>query len=73
DVDAIRRFGRLTDAQLIEILADRDPGYDRRIFAGQLGLVAQVTATEAARYGIGAEDLAAVRQRLTAWARELRS
>lgn len=72
DVDAIRRSGRLTDAQLLTILADRDPGFDRRAFAGQLDLVRQATDGEAERYGVNAEQLADVRQRLTAWAQELR-
>lgn len=73
DVDAIRRSGRLTDAELLEIVATRDPGFDRDVFVGQLGLVRQLTPAEVERYGISADQLTAVQQRLTAWAEELRS
>ena len=73
DVDAIRRSGHFADAELLEILATRDPGYDRHVFARQLDLVRELAAAEVERYGDSADDLAGVQQRLTAWARELRS
>lgn len=73
DVDAIRQSGRLSDAELLNITADHDPGFDRDIFAGQLGLVGQLTASEVQGYGVSVDQLAAIQRRLIAWAQELRS
>lgn len=68
DADAIRQSGRFSDDQLLAIVGRRDPGFDRAIFAAQLALVTELTASEVARYDVAPEQLAAVQQRLSAWA-----
>lgn len=71
DADAIRRSGRFTDDELLRIAAERDPGFDRTIFAQQLLLVGQLSVTETRRYEVSAEELNGVQQRLEDWARTL--
>lgn len=72
DVDAIRRSGRYTDAQLIALIVARDPGFEPGMFAAQLRLVTELTAAEVARYSITADELSALQRRLLGWAAEHR-
>ncbi|QJU56232.1 nucleotidyl transferase AbiEii/AbiGii toxin family protein [Herbiconiux sp. SALV-R1] len=72
DVDAIRAFGRFTDAELIEAARERDPGFDPRIFASQLERVERVTVEDLGEYGVGGDELAALKARLLSWAAALR-
>ena len=72
DVDAIRASGRFTDEQLVDAAADRDAGFDRSMFAGQLDQVHRIRPERVARYGVDAEQLDAMKQRFTEWASRLR-
>jgi hypothetical protein len=40
DVDVIRQSGRFTDAELLRLATEHDPGFDQATFAEQLGQVA---------------------------------
>lgn len=71
DVDAIRQSGRYSDAELLTLVADRDPGYDTETFVRQLRLVRQLSAAETERYGVTVGQLRAVQERISAWAEEL--
>jgi hypothetical protein len=63
----IRQSGRFTDADLLRLAADHDPGFDQATFAEQLGQVATLRPGALAEYGISSEQLALVQQRLLAW------
>lgn len=71
DVDAIRQSGRFADAELLRLAAEHDPGFDPLMFADQLGLVATVRPSLAAEYGVSADALAAIQQRLQAWRQQI--
>lgn len=71
DLDAIRASGRFTDEQLLHIASERDPGFDRQIFAEQLLRVKRLTPDEAAPYGVSASDWSAVQQRCHQWAQAI--
>jgi Nucleotidyl transferase AbiEii toxin, Type IV TA system len=72
DIDAIRRDGRFTDEELIDAAADRDLGFDVGMFARQLDAARRLQPAQVARYGLGAEDLQAVKDRCVQWAAQLR-
>ncbi|SPT53652.1 Nucleotidyl transferase of uncharacterised function (DUF1814) [Actinomyces bovis] len=72
DVDAIRRWGRFTDEELVSAAAERDPGFELIMFAHQLESVRRVTLRDVERYGVSAEQLEGVKERCTQWAARLR-
>ena len=73
DLDAIRESRRFTDGQLLDLAADRDPGFDVEMFAGQLVQVNRITSTlRVEEYGIGEQELTQLKSRLSGWAQELR-
>ncbi len=72
DVDAIRRTGRYTDTELLELARNADPGFDPPSFAQCLDRVDRIQPEEVRVYRVSAEDLDAVKRRLTSWARGLR-
>ena len=72
DLDAIRRSGRYTDEDLLEIGREQDDGFDAAVFAGQLSLIVTIDPSRATRYGVDAADFARIQDRLYAWAVELR-
>nr|WP_152909894.1 nucleotidyl transferase AbiEii/AbiGii toxin family protein [Pseudactinotalea sp. HY160] len=72
DVDAIRRWGRFTDEELVSAAAARDAGFEVSVFAQQLEAVRRVTLLDVERYGISAEQLSAVNARCMQWAAHLR-
>ena len=71
DLDAIRRSGVMSDAELLESARERDPGFDVDVFAGLLARVETLSPLEVAAYGVTGEALADVSKRLASWAREL--
>ncbi|MDB6427464.1 nucleotidyl transferase AbiEii/AbiGii toxin family protein [Curtobacterium sp. 20TX0008] len=73
DVDAIRRSGRFTDDELLTSAAEHDPGFDRVMFVQQLERVDRIRPVDVQDYEYDADDLAAVQDRMRAWARELDS
>lgn len=72
DVDAIRGTGTYTDEELLVLAESHDDGFDRRLFAQQLRLVATLTPRRVEQYGIGEVELSGIQDRLGAWARALR-
>lgn len=67
DVDAIRRSGLFSDTQLLRLAVEHDPGFDPVIFAEQLDHVAGLRPGTLAEYGVTAEQLQALQQRLQKW------
>ncbi len=72
DVDAIRRSGRFTDRELVEAAAERDPGFDLRLFAEQLALARRLRSEIVAEYGVTESELQALVLRFEAWSDQLR-
>lgn len=72
DVDAIRQSGRYTDEQLLDLAVEHDPGFGRPMFADLLARVSDLTEVEVIEYGVGPDQLAAVKQRLGDWSTQLR-
>ncbi|MFK0042365.1 nucleotidyl transferase AbiEii/AbiGii toxin family protein [Paenarthrobacter sp. NPDC090517] len=74
DLDAIRQSGKFTDNQLLDLAVDRDPGFDVAMFAGQLEQINRITSTRRVEeYGVGEQELAQLKARLSGWADELRT
>ncbi|HEY5224890.1 MAG TPA: nucleotidyl transferase AbiEii/AbiGii toxin family protein [Microbacteriaceae bacterium] len=73
DLDSIRAIGRFTDAELLALGREHDDGFDAGMFAAQLSRIATILPTQAAQYGVTAEEFADVQGRILAWAVELRN
>ncbi|MCD2186627.1 nucleotidyl transferase AbiEii/AbiGii toxin family protein [Actinomycetospora soli] len=73
DLDAIRRSGRYTDADLLALGKEHDDGFDVRMFAESLSTVRSFLSSEAEEYGFDAASFADIRDRIYAWAEELRN
>lgn len=71
DVDAIRRSGRYTDAQLLAGAEQRDPGFTRDMFATQLRLATRIDVREVAKYGVDAAEWQQIAARVTGWGEQL--
>ncbi|MCT1544882.1 nucleotidyl transferase AbiEii/AbiGii toxin family protein [Kocuria rhizophila] len=71
DLDAIRASGRFNDEQLLHVAAERDPGFDRHIFATQLRQADLWTHAQVASYGMDSSGWAAVQQRCRQWAHNI--
>lgn len=73
DLDAIRESGRFTDEEILELAVDRDPGFDVPMFASQLDQINRLgSARRVEEYGVGEQELAKLKARLSGWAEELR-
>lgn len=68
DVEAIRRSGRFTDAELIDAAAARDAGFDTRIFADQLAHARRVPFKRVERYGLTEAEWERIQMRFVEWA-----
>jgi hypothetical protein len=74
DLDSIRESGRFTDAEILELAVDRDPGFDLQMFAGQLDQINRLgSARRVEEYGVGEQELAQLKSRLSGWAEQLRN
>lgn len=74
DLDAIRESGRFTDAEILDLAVDRDPGFDVQMFAGQLDRINRLgSAGRVEEYGVGEQELAQLKARLSGRAQELRN
>jgi len=73
DLDSIRQSGAFTDEQLLKMTADHDAGFELPMFASQLARVRELTAKDVAEYGVDAEQLAGLKERLSAWATHIHS
>lgn len=71
DVDAIRRSGQFSDAQLLAAAAERDPGFDVAMFSTQLAAASRLRPAQVARYGVTAAELEDVKSRCLQWASTL--
>ena len=71
DVDAIRSTRTITDARLIELLQERDAGFDEAFFAECLRGASDISLTQVAAYGINGPQLHALQQRFHAWADDI--
>lgn len=72
DVDAIRRWGKFTDEELMNAVTERDPGFETGMFAQQLEAVRRVTPLDVRRYGVDSEQLEGIKERCIQWAALLR-
>lgn len=71
DVDAIRSTGTISDARLIELLQERDAGFDVGFFTECLRGAHCISLTQVAAYGINASQLHTIQQRFHAWADDI--
>lgn len=71
DVDAIRSTGTISDACLIELLQERDAGFDVGFFTECLRGAHSISLTQVAAYGINASQLHTIQQRFHAWADDI--
>ena len=71
DVDAIRSTGTISDARLIELLQERDAGFDVGFFTECLRGAHSISLTQVAAYGINASQLNTIQQRFHAWADDI--
>ena len=71
DVDAIRATGTISDARLIELLQERDAGFDVGFFTECLRGAHSISLTQVAAYGINASQLHTIQQRFHAWADDI--
>jgi hypothetical protein len=72
DFDAIRSSGRYTDGQLVELMAERDEGFDRNTYANQLEIVSHRPDSRFIEYGLTAEQIVGLRERTKDFAEHLR-
>ena len=73
DLDSIRATGRFTGPELLALGREHDDGFDTGMFAAQLSRVATILPTQAAQYGVSADEFAQAQRRTLAWALELRN
>lgn len=72
DVDAIRRSGRYSDEELLDLAQQADAGFDLDWFAQNLENVERIQPEEVLVYGFTADQLDGVQNRCTEWATQLR-
>lgn len=71
DVDAIRTSGRFTDAELLRLAIEHDPGFDQQLFASQLAQVSGLRLAAVDEYGVTAEQFTLIQQRLLGWQQQI--
>lgn len=71
DIDAALGSGRFTCERLLELAANADGGFDSRMFADVLGVLAQITDAAFAAYGTSPEWISGLRRRIARWREEL--
>lgn len=71
DVDAIRQSGLFSDAALLELSEERDPGFDRQLFARQLQQVSRIDHGAVEAYEVSPQQWAGVQQRTTGWSQQI--
>ena len=72
DVDAIRRSGRYSDKELLNLARNADAGFDLGRFAQNLDNVERIQPEEVRVYGLTASQLDDVKTRTKAWAASIR-
>lgn len=71
DIDAVLRSGRYSTVELLRLVEDADPGFDRMMFAQALLAVDRVPDNAFERHGLAPIEVSALRERIRAWAEEL--
>jgi hypothetical protein len=71
DVHLASREGRYTRERLIELLRERDPGYDQVVFAGALAELPHIPDDEFTPYGLDEIEIAVMRAWFADWYRAL--
>lgn len=71
DFDSIREHGKYSDRELVALAAEADPGFDLGMFEQTVRRVSLITPDEVSQYGVTADGLAEVQQRLSEFARQL--
>jgi hypothetical protein len=72
DVDAIRRSGRCSDKELLDLARNADAGFDLGWFAQNLDEVERIQPEEVWVYGLTASQLDDVKMRTKVWAASIR-
>jgi hypothetical protein len=72
DVDAIRRNSRFSDQELLDLAHEEDPGFDLSMFTQALDRVATFGLQHVADYGVDAEQLEGVKERLLAFSGQIK-
>jgi sensor domain CHASE-containing protein len=73
DVDAILSSGRYTDAELLALAADHDPGFEQSWFAEALAAIDRLPDSLFKPYGMSPEDISGLKERMRAWAQRIRA
>jgi hypothetical protein len=71
-VDVVALLRRFPPERLLELAAEKDPGFDRVHFVAALRALTRYEDTDFVTLGLSAADVAALRARVAAWADELR-
>lgn len=71
DVDAILASGRYTPDELIRLASDHDPGFDPLWFAEALAAIDRLPARLFEVYGLSADEVASLKDRMRQWARSI--
>lgn len=71
-MDAILASGRYTESELLDLAADHDPGFDQSWFAEALAAIDRLPDRLFQAYGMSPDDTAALRERMHAWARQIK-
>lgn len=71
DVAAILASGRYSEEDLVRLAAEHDPGFDPAWFAEALEAVDRLPDTLFTPYGLGPEDVSALKIQMHAWAAKI--
>ncbi len=71
DIDAIVTSGRFSRIMLQELAASRDAGFDLRVLADMLAVIDIYPDAEFSGYGLGAEQIEQMRERVAEWRTDL--
>ena len=67
DIDAAITSGRYTLERLCDLAYDADAGFDRQLLAAMLGHIGRLDDEDFIEYGVSAEHVAALRNRVKGW------
>jgi hypothetical protein len=67
DVDVILASGRYTRDQLLELAAERNPGFSVAMFAESLSFLRRIPNRDLTSYGVTDVDIEAMRLRFADW------
>ena len=72
DVDRIRSSGLYTDEELLDMIRERDLGFDFGVFVQMLGYVNSLKPYQVNIYGVSAEQLEEIKARYNSWIEALK-